>query len=140
MSTPNYRKSSDALVQAWFLYKEYNRLSGLSSAVINFVAGYNAAMNEAKPKVAYDDDILIEVEGVDHKGDPYTEYGFHDGSIVTVQFGEIFFAGNHALPARYSLNRLWYYVDTPPGTVDPLAWAATQYHRTYIEKASNDNG
>lgn len=135
MSTLNYRKSSDALVQAWFLYKEYNRLSGLSSAVINFVAGYNAAMNEAKPKVAYDD-ILIEVEGVDHNGDPYTEYGFHDGSIVTVQFGEIFFAGtggHHTRPARYCLSRLWYYMDTPPGTVDPLAWAAVQYHRTYRE-------
>lgn len=135
MSTLNYRKSSDALVQAWFLYKEYNRLSGLSSAVINFVAGYNAAMNEAKPKVAYDD-ILIEVEGVDHNGDPYTEYGFHDGSIVTVQFGEISFAGtggHHTPPALYRLSRLWYYMDTPPGTADPLAWAATQYHRTYRE-------
>ncbi len=37
----NYRKSSPAVVKAWFAFK--NSSNGLSLAVSSFVAGYNAA-------------------------------------------------------------------------------------------------
>ena len=39
----NYRKSSPAVVKAWFSFKNSSSSNGLSLAVSSFVAGYNAA-------------------------------------------------------------------------------------------------
>ena len=46
MAEPNYRASNQATVLAWFKYHLYLQNMGRKGHVVDFVAGYNAALQE----------------------------------------------------------------------------------------------